>query len=197
MANLLHFRIKKDVGPAAKQKTSNQYLCPFQNRFAKHHPPFGIQRITLSLSIKSVLGDVVVVKTVPMSFFSQWPWYIVEIYGDSPNARPKKYGLVQRLLRFTYSLINNPWTRPYFFGGVGIGGVPLDSHEYTSPAFRLFNLTVWRTLRSSSLLTYYPILIYFILAGCTQNSFVQLGHPPSGAWKNGSPPRCRFELSQT
>ena len=27
MANLLHFKIKKDVGPAAQRKTSNQYLC--------------------------------------------------------------------------------------------------------------------------------------------------------------------------
>ena len=28
-------------------------------------------------------------------------------------------------------MVNNPLIRPYFLGGSGIGGVPLDSHEFT------------------------------------------------------------------
>ena len=98
---------------------------------------------------------------------------------------PRKYdGLVQGFLTFTYSLLIPEQGLISWGGGGGLGAVPLNSHEYTSPAFRLFNLT---DLRSSSLLTYYPILIYFILAGCTQKRCVERGHPPSGAWKNGSP----------
>ena len=27
-------------------------------------------------------------------------------------------------------MVNSPLIRPYFLGGVGIGGVPLDSHEF-------------------------------------------------------------------
>ena len=138
-----------------------------------------------------MLGDVVV-KTVPMSSFS-----VALIYRgnlrDSPNAHPKKIRRPCSGILNIHIFIVNPWTRPYFLGGGGLGAVPLNSHEYTSPAFRLFNLT---DLRSSSLLTYYPILIYFILAGCTQKRCVERGHPPSGAWKNGSPPRCRFEISK-
>ena len=29
-------------------------------------------------------------------------------------------------------MVNSPLIRPYFLGGGGIGGVPLDSHEFSS-----------------------------------------------------------------
>ena len=29
-------------------------------------------------------------------------------------------------------MVNNPLIRPYFLGGVGIWGVPLDSHDFSS-----------------------------------------------------------------
>ena len=66
--------------------------------------------------MKPVLGDVVVVKTVPMSSFS-----VALIYRgnlrDSPNAHPKKYGLVQGLLTFTYSLLIVPEQGLISWGG--------------------------------------------------------------------------------
>ena len=40
-------------------------------------------------------------------------------------------------------MVNSPLIRPYFLGGGGIGGVPLDSHD---PTYTLgsTNITAWK-----------------------------------------------------
>ena len=35
-------------------------------------------------------------------------------------------------------VVNNPLIRPYFLGGGGLGGVPLDSHD-TNPSYKAWN----------------------------------------------------------